>query len=58
MTLDPNVDRALAELWAISDAWREHVVGGLEAMRSYARGWEPRPMPENWGRDAQLKRRV
>jgi hypothetical protein len=48
VTLDPNVDRQLAELWAVADAWREHIIGGLEAMRSGVRGWEPKPMPTDW----------
>lgn len=48
MTRDPNVDRALGELWLISDVLTADVKGDYAAAREKVSRWEPRPMPKGW----------
>jgi hypothetical protein len=57
MTRNPNVDRALGELWLISEVLTTDLRGDFETARRKAAEWEPRPMPKGWGR-AQLERRM
>lgn len=45
MTLDPNVDRRLAELWAISDHMVNAIRATIEELKADAARWEPAPCP-------------
>ena len=49
MKRDPNVDRALGELWAISDVLTDLVREMTAAIREDISTWEPAPMPTGWG---------
>ena len=48
MTRDPNVDRALGELWLISDIVSADVRADFQAARERAKRWYPSAMPKNW----------
>jgi hypothetical protein len=43
-----SVDRALAELWWISDRVTADLRDDFAAARQVVAGWEPEPMPEGW----------
>lgn len=45
MTLDPNVDRQLAELWAIADNMTRLVRDAFNDLKAEASRWEPAPCP-------------
>jgi hypothetical protein len=48
MTLDPNVDRRLAELWAISDRMTELIRDDITQLKTEAALWEPADCPPGW----------
>jgi hypothetical protein len=48
MTADPNVDRRLGELWAISDRCIELIRDDVAQLKAKAAEWEPAPMPHGW----------
>jgi hypothetical protein len=48
MTADPNVDRQLGELWAISARMVELIRDDFAAARGRVAEWSPAPMPTNY----------
>lgn len=53
MKRDPNVDRALGELWLISDIITDDIRNDFEAARERAKRWHPSNMPKDWPPDAE-----
>jgi hypothetical protein len=48
MQRDPHVDRALGELWAISDEFQRTVRDGLAQLEAEVAHWQPAPMPDDY----------
>ena len=46
MQRDPNVDRALGELWLISDILTADINSDFEHAKERARRWHPSVMPK------------
>ena len=53
MKRDPNVDRALGELWLISDIITADIRADFEAAKERARQWHPSVMPKGWDPNAE-----
>lgn len=58
MQLDPNVDRALGELWLISDTVTADLREDFAAAREEARRWHPSAMPPDWRPDVEQQRHL
>jgi hypothetical protein len=48
MQRDPHVDRALGQLWLISDILTHDVNAEVIARKAEVAEWEPAPMPDDY----------